>query len=125
MGDQFVDIVMIAYETKRESQRAGTNVAIAELRRDAVIAYAETQFTAGRYKNLESARNTLHDAVTRRLQPDVGSIEDFDKLLNGWLRKGSGRLAKVLRKHARTAQHRELIRLFFAQGELSPGGSGE
>lgn len=115
MGDQFVDLVMIAAEARQQKKKARSFVATADLRMDAIRALAERDHKSGRFKNLDSAEKTLHDACTKRLKPDIRSIEDFDRLLERWLR-GDGRpISQVLKRHARNEQHRGLIRVFFEE----------
>lgn len=113
MGDQFVDLVMIAAEAREQRKKARSFVAPADLRRDAIRALAEREHNSGRFKNLESAERTLHDACTQRLKPDIQSIEDFDHLLEKWLRGDGAPLSELLKRHARKDQHRALIRVFF------------
>lgn len=111
VGDQFVDLVTIAAEARQQRKKAGSLVAPADLRRDAIRALAEREHKAGRFKNLESAERTLHDACTQRLKPDIRSIDDFDQLLEKWLRGNRAALSELLKRHARNDQHRALIRV--------------
>jgi hypothetical protein len=115
MGDQFVDIVMIAMEARRLRSESPSFAPVDELRQSAIRAFAETEYQRGRFKTLDSALKTLHDACVRRLSPEVSSVAEFDELLGEWLSGRSDRLAKVLVQHARTQAHRELIRAFFEQ----------
>lgn len=120
MGDQFVDLVMIATHARHLHEKAGIFVAASELRKDAIRIFAEQEYSSGRFKTLDSANKTLHDACVRRLQPHVNSIDEFDTILEEWLRTGSGRLSKILSHHARTDAHRGLIEAFFVERQ-SPG----
>lgn len=113
MADKLVDIVMVAMEAKAQRKKARAFVPTDELRRDAVRAYAEREHRSQRFKSMDSAEKSIHDACSRRLKPDVSSIDDFDRLLEGWLKKGSRSLAQVLYRHAKTHQQRELVRAFF------------
>jgi hypothetical protein len=113
MADQLVDIVMVAMEAKAQRKKARAFVPTDELRRDAVRAYAEQEYRKKRFKTMDSAEKSIHDACSRRLKPDVTSIDDFDRLLEGWLKKGSRSLAQVLYRHAKTQEQRELVRVFF------------
>lgn len=92
-------------------------VATSELRKQAIRILAEEEYHRGRFKSLDSAIKTLHDACVRRLKPDVTTIEEFDDLLREWLRTGTGRMFDVLSRHARTDAHKRLVRAFFAVPE--------
>lgn len=116
MPDKFVDIAMIAATARQMHADAYAFVPIDEIRRDAIHKVAEDQFRGGRYKSLESAEKTLHDACVKRLKPEVNSIEEFDALLEKWIRKGSTDLADALKRKATHPAQRELIRVFFEKG---------
>jgi hypothetical protein len=115
MGDQCVDIVMIAMEARRLRSESLSFVSVDKLRQSAIRGFGETEYQRGRFKTLDSAIKTLHDACVRRLSPEVGSVGEFDGFLGEWLSGKSNRLAMVLVRHARTEAHRELIRTFFEQ----------
>ncbi|MFY9193025.1 MAG: hypothetical protein WAO06_09205, partial [Tenuifilaceae bacterium] len=84
-----------------------------ELRKEAVQVFAEKELRSKRFKNKTSAINTIHDACSRRLKPDVDNITDFDNLVDQWLRKNSKILKDILLGHAESNSHRALVKIFF------------
>ncbi len=85
-----------------------------ELRKDAVKDIAEGELRSKRYKNLDSASKTIHDACARRLRPDVACISDFDELADQWLRNKSTILRDILLKHSDSPSQRAVVIDFFA-----------
>src|SRR5688572_12403549 len=68
-----------------------------ELRKYAVEEVAEVELQADRFIDYRSARNSIQDACTRRLKPDGnGTIRDFEKLAEEWLRQNSMDLKNIL-----------------------------
>ena len=84
-----------------------------ELRREAVKDVAETELSAKRYKNQDSARKTIHDACARRLKPDIGNIRDFDELTELWLRQNSMQLKDILLRHSKSPSQCAEVTKFF------------
>jgi hypothetical protein len=85
MGDRITDLLAVIAEIQRE-HRKGTAARARELRIGAVEAVAQR----GRFKNLQSARNTINDALARRF--GGRSLPEFDALVGDHLRSKSSRL---------------------------------
>jgi hypothetical protein len=119
MGDQFLDIVMVLLEARLEQQRSAAFVAPSELRKNAVRTFAEKEHQRGRFKNLDSAEKSIHDACVRRLNPDVKTIAEFDRLLADWLAGTPRRFRDILSRHARTEQHHSLITAFLTGSDTT------
>jgi hypothetical protein len=86
-----------------------------ELRKDAVKDIAESELRATkRFKDLGSAEKCLHDACARRLRPDIYCINDFDEIVDQWLRNKSMKLREILLKHSESTSQVGMINEFFA-----------
>lgn len=94
--------------TRRTNYRSSTN-----LRKEAIKELAKTELRAGRYKNEHSAVETLRDACTRRLRPDIMSIRNFDRYVDQWLRKNSMSLREILLWHSKDRSRRAEVNRFF------------
>jgi hypothetical protein len=86
-----------------------------ELRRSAVIKVAESELRTGRYKNMDSAFKTIHDACARRLKPDVANIAHFDRLTDQWLFRNSTELERIIRDHSESIAQRDEVTRFFRE----------
>jgi hypothetical protein len=94
-----------------------------ELRKNAVIKVAEAELRIGRYKNMDSAQKTIHDACARRLRPAVASIKKFERLTDQWLFRNSADLETIIKDHSESvAQQAEVTRFFREQREPTPVG---
>jgi hypothetical protein len=111
--DKVSDVLAVLAIMKKEFDKRSSYKATADLRRDAVLEFAEIELSAKRYKNRDSARKTIHDACARRLKPDVDSIRFFDSLTDDWLRNDSSKLQNILLKHSGYYSQREMIKDFF------------
>ena len=60
-----------------------------------------------------SARNTIHDACTKRLKPDIGNIGVFDSLAEKWLVQGSMQLKNILLRCSKNSSQRDEVISFF------------
>jgi pyridoxine 5'-phosphate synthase PdxJ len=84
-----------------------------ELRKSAVMKVAESELWTGRYKNMDSAFKTIHDACARRLKPDVANIAHFDRLTDQWLFRNSTELERIIRDHSESIAQRVDVTGFF------------
>jgi hypothetical protein len=98
--DKLSDVIAVLTNMRNDLKRNANYRNTTELRKDAVNKFAESEFRAGRYKNLDSARKTVHDACARRLRPDVQDIGSFDELADQWLRNRSMKLIDILVEHS-------------------------
>lgn len=81
----------------------------------------ETQTKKYRDRAVEQVANrrgidntTVRAKYIRELKPDITNTEDFDRLVNLWLRNGSPELERILHRHSKTDQDRERVRRFFS-----------
>jgi len=109
------DVLAVLLAMKTLFEGGYRNIGFAELRQDAVKDIAEREFRGKRYKTLDSAMKTIHDACARRLRPEVASIRDFDEMVGQWLRKKSMVIRDVLVKHSETPSQRAMVTGFFAK----------
>ena len=112
-NDKVSDVMAVLTVMRNEFERTSNYRDSTELRREAVKDVAETELSAKRYKNQDSALKTIHDACARRLKPDIGNIRDFDRLTDQWLRQNSMRLKDILLRHSKSrSQHAEVTKFF-------------
>jgi hypothetical protein len=114
--DKVTDVIAVLGTIKQEFKGRSNFRNTTELRKEAVRLVAESELRARRYKNENSAQKTIHDACARRLRPQVGNIEDFDSLVDQWLRQDSMRLKAILLRHAESRSQRTQVDLWFNQG---------
>ena len=88
--DDFLDVL---FAVRKEAGKAGTNWT--QLRQTAIDTVARRWLDRERYKNLDSARKTIHDACVRR-QPDIRNAAALDNIIGHWLMGDSGPLKKAL-----------------------------
>jgi hypothetical protein len=86
-----------------------------ELRKSAVMKVGESELKARRYKNMDSAFKTIHDACARRLKPDVTSIAHFDTLVDQWLFRNSTELERIIIGHSKSIAQRAEVTRFFGE----------
>jgi len=86
-------VLSIFKEIMNETQK---NIDVTELRILSIKITAERELKKGRYKNYISAKNTIHDALARRLRPKIKDIKHFDHLLEQWVNSESSKLKYIL-----------------------------
>jgi hypothetical protein len=112
--DKVSDVINVLKVIKHEWEKVGHRYSISDIRIDSVKIIADVEYNLGRYKNLKSAYQTIHDALARRLKPDVLNIAAFDTLTEKWLRDNSPELKQILLGHAQDREKRSIIEQFFA-----------
>ena len=115
--DKVTDVMAVLKTISGEFNKSKNYCNTTELRKEAVWLIAELELQARRYKNIDSAQKTIHDACARRLRPQVANIGDFDNLVDQWLRKNSMQLKDVLLGHAESRLQRSEVDKWFEQGE--------
>lgn len=115
--DKVTDVTAVLKTIKKECNKSKNYRNTTGLRKEAVWLIAESELRAGRYKNMNSAWKTIHDACARRLRPQVANIKDFDNLVDQWLFKNSMQLKDVLLEHAESRLQRNEVDQCFEQGE--------
>ena len=111
--DKVSDVVAILAIMRDEFNSRSSYYNCTELRKEAVKGLSENKLRQNRFKNQDSAEKSIHDACARRLKPDVGSIKDFDRLADQWLRQNSMRLKDILLKHSESSSQRSMVADFF------------
>jgi hypothetical protein len=97
----------------RELLRNNGSLELSRARQYAVEEVAESELKDGRFKDSQSARNTIFDACSRRLRPEIVGIRAFDEAVADWLREGSGRLKEILLKQSdETGRYSEVTSFF-------------
>ena len=105
-----LEVLSILKKTKNGNKKH-TN--ITESRKLATEIIADKEFNSGRYRNYLSAKNTIHDALTRRLKPDINSIKEFDYLVEQWIYNNSNELEDILIGHSINSYQSSNIKHFF------------
>ena len=113
MNDKVSNIMAVLIVIKREFERTSNDCDFTELRKEAVKEVAETELNAKKYKNQRSSQNTIHDACTKRLKPDIDNVVDFDRVTEQWLRHNSMQLKDILLKHCKSRSQRDEVISFF------------
>ena len=111
--DKISDVMAVLSVMKQVHQRSIHYKNIPELRTEAINIIAERELSANRYKDLNSAMKTIHDACARRLKPDIENINAFDKLVEAWLKQKSVAVKDILFNHSNSHIQKERIRKFF------------
>jgi len=111
--DKITDVLAVLAYMKKAIKSASSYREISELRKDAVQEVSATEFNAGRYKNMESASKTIHDACARRLRPDIDNISDFDMIADESLRQNSEKLKIILMPQAKSMEQMKLVNELF------------
>jgi hypothetical protein len=111
--DKVSDVLAVLALMKWEIKKTSYYRDARDLRLEAVKEVAENEFRANRYKNLNSAFKTIHDACARRLRPDVGNITDFDRIANQCLRHNSTELRDILLRHSANYSQKVAVNNFF------------
>lgn len=111
--DKITDVIAVLGRIRDEYKRRINYGDTKELRKEAVKLVAEAELLARRYKNMDSAHKTIHDACARRLRPQVRNIADFDGLVDLWRRQGSTMIRDIFVAHSEYQQQRELVDQLF------------
>jgi hypothetical protein len=111
--DKITDVLAVLAYMKKTIKAASSYREISELRKDAVQEVSAKEFHAGRYKNIDSASKTIHDACARRLRPDIDNISDFDMVADESLRKNSSKLQIILMTHSKSIEQLKLVNELF------------
>lgn len=112
-NDKVRDVVAVLEVMRNEFKRTPNYCNSTELRKEAVKEVAEAELRVKRYKNLDSALKTIHDACARRLKPQVSNIKDFDSLVDQWLRQNSMKLKDILLSHSDSPPQQAGVAGFF------------
>lgn len=111
--DLVSDILEVLSIIKTSKEKSTKYVNITEVRKLSTEIVAEREFKKGRYRNYNSAKNTIHDALARRLRPDIENIEDFDNLVEQWFYKNSLELKDILLGHSVDSVQSSKVNKFF------------
>lgn len=111
--DKVTDVLAVLTEIRGGFRRGICGRDCTELRKSAVTNVAEAELRKGRYKNMDSAYKTIHDAPARRLRPEVASIKHFDWLADQWLLSNSAALETILMNHSESVAQRAEVTRFF------------
>jgi hypothetical protein len=118
--DKVTDVLAILAVMKNNYHAASNDhPSTTSLRIDAVKGIALSELNLKRFKDINSAEKTIHDACARRLQPDIRDIAVFDKLAGQWLLDNSMILRDVLLIHAKSDSQHSDINSFFNSGNTS------
>jgi hypothetical protein len=96
-------------EIRRLSATSARFIPANEIRRSATRSVAENGLAVRRFKNQNSAERTIHDALIRRLNPDVRTAAEFDNLVDQWIRGRPEALRRLLAARAVTESQRQRI----------------
>ena len=111
-GDQITDVLSVVTEAQRAREKSREHTPTHQLRIGAVYAVAERELRrGGRFKDMRSAKNTIHDALARRL--DVWGVGAFDSLLDDWFRYGSEELERAVLRRCWSEDQRARVRAVF------------
>ena len=112
--DKVSDVIEVLTVMKNEYQSFKNYQNTTNIRILATKIVAEIELGHNRYKNITSAKNTIHDALARRLKPDIKNIQKFDELADQWLRNGSMELKNILLGHTASKTQSSMVEIFFA-----------
>ena len=114
-GDRITDVLSVVTETQRTREKSRERIPIHRLRIGAVYAVAERELRrGGRFKDKRSAKNTIDDALARRL--GVRGLGAFDSLLDDWFRYGSKELERAALQRCLSEDQRARARAVFQRG---------
>jgi len=111
--DKVSDVIEVLSVMKKEKETAHRYQNTMTLRKLATKIAAESELENNRYKNSKSAHNTTHDALARRLKPDIQNINAFDKLADGWLNNKCMKLKEILLGHTISGVQSSKVEKFF------------
>jgi hypothetical protein len=112
-NDKVTDVVAVLSIIREKYRKRYGYCNATELRKESIIDLAEFELRSGRYKNERSAIETIRDACTRRLKPNITGIRNFDRLVDEWLHGDSSTFKAILLKNSkRSSQQAEVSRFF-------------
>ena len=111
--DKISDVIAVLTIIEKEYKKSLYIGNIRNFRILATEVIAEKEFKNKRFLNPRSAKNTIHDAMARRLRPDIKNIKEFDKLTTAWLSKGSVELKDTLQGHSNDRVEKSQLDTFF------------
>ena len=111
--DKVGDVIEVLTVMKNEHQISTNYQNTTSLRILATKIVAEIELDNNRYKNITSAISTIHDALARRLRPDIKNIKEFDELTDQWLRNGSMELKDILLGNTESITQSSKVEIFF------------
>jgi hypothetical protein len=111
--DKVSDVIAVLNIMKELFRSASRYCITTEVRKVAVSEYAARELSVGRFKNVSSSVNTIHDACARRLRPDIDNIEEFDEFVDQWRHGKSTKLKEILLGNANGSSQRILVTRFF------------
>ncbi len=107
------DVLAVLAIMKKEIKKASYYQDITKLRKEAVQEFAEVELSANRYKNMDSALKTIHDACVRRLKPDIDNIAAFDRFADQSLQHNSLKMKDILLRHSESYSQKAKVTEFF------------
>jgi hypothetical protein len=114
-NDKVSDALAVLAAMRNDFNRTKGSRNSTKFRIDAVKGFAESELRAkNRFKDQLSAVNSINDACTRRLMPDVASMSAFDEFADQWLWNQSTTLRDILTKHSKNSSQRSVVSDFFA-----------
>ncbi len=114
-GDRITDVLSVVTEAQRAREKSREHIPIHRLRIGAVYAVAERELRrGGRFKDMRSAKNTIDDALARRL--GVRGLGGFDSLLDDWFRYGSKELERAALQRCLSEDQRARVGAVFRRG---------
>jgi hypothetical protein len=105
MSNRIKQILQVIEEVRRDFLNRSEFTSIKRMRREACDAVAD---------RFGVDNSTVTDKFRRQLKPEVESTDDFDRLLEEWLRRDSGRLQSILLKHTADDSDTRRIKDYFA-----------
>ena len=114
-ADRITDVLSVVTEAQQALEKSREHVPIHQLRIGAVYAVAERELRrGGRFKDMRSAKNTIDDALARRLS--VRGLGGFDSLLGDWFRYESKELERAVLRRCLSEDQRARVRAVFRRG---------
>jgi len=111
--DKISDVVRILSCIKKEFDKRTKYCSPTSLRKQVIEELAESEVRSKRFKNQHSGEETLRDACTRRLEPDIIGIEQFDRHVGQWLRDHSVALKDILLRQSNDLSQKTEVNRFF------------
>ncbi len=111
--DKVSDVMAVLKVIRRKFKPTTSSYDLTKLRIETAKDFAETEYNKGRFEHQHSARETIHDAYSRRLKL---SRPGFDRLTGQWLRQNSMQLKEILLKHSNSPSQYAEVTSFFKTG---------
>ena len=113
--DQILDVLYVLAAIREKIDKEEHEESYRELRIQAQKEVANAEFLKGRYQDEGSAYETIRDACTRRLWPDVSSVSHFDRLVTAWLNGDDTKLREAILKHLNFPEQKDIVIDFFRE----------